>query len=225
MKNNVLGLLAACLLVVSTQSHAGWFSNYFSYTKTKHPIMLVPGIFAFDSISAVDYWYQIPSAINKRGGKAYVAKINAFESSVQRGETLIAQMEEIIATSRGKVSKFNLMGHSQGGITAATLRVNNIEQKLKARVIEGWNCTPDVWPEYSGMNAEKDELVLSLVGHSDPWFSYSNYKLGCGPLLNQTNGSKGIVYKEGFLRYEHAPLDYKKPKEELLNFLTQVIRK
>lgn len=118
-----------------------------------------------------------------------------------------------------------LMGHSQGGITAATLRVNNIEQKLKARVIEGWNCTPDVWPEYSGMNAEKNELVLSLVGHSDPWFSYSNYKLGCGPLLNQNNGSKGIVYKEGFLRYEHAPLDYKKPKEELLNFLTQVIRK
>ena len=117
------------------------------------------------------------------------------------------------------------MGHSQGGITAATLRVNNIEQKLKARVIEGWNCTPDVWPEYSGMNAEKNELVLSLVGYSDPWFSYSNYKLGCGPLLNQNNGSKGIVYKEGFLRYEHAPLDYKKPKEELLNFLTQVIRK
>lgn len=118
MKNNLLGLLAACLLLTSTQSHAGWFSNYFSYTKTKHPIMLVPGIFAFDSISAVDYWYQIPSAINKRGGKAYVAKINAFESSVQRGETLIAQMEEIIATSRGKISKFNLMGHSQGGMTS-----------------------------------------------------------------------------------------------------------
>jgi len=118
-----------------------------------------------------------------------------------------------------------LMGHSQGGITTATLRVNNIEQKLKARVIEGWNCTPDVWPEYSGMNAEKDEMVLSLIGYSDPWFSYSNYKLGCGPLLNQNNGSRGIVYKKGFLRYEHAPLDYKKPKEELLNFLTQVIRK
>jgi len=118
MKNNLLGLLAACLLLTASQSHAGWFSNYFSYTKTKHPIMLVPGIFAFDSIAGVDYWYQIPSAIKSRGGKAYAAKINAFESSVQRGETLIAQMEEIIATSNGKVSKFNLMGHSQGGITS-----------------------------------------------------------------------------------------------------------
>ncbi|RZO35296.1 MAG: hypothetical protein EVA85_06255 [Rhodobacteraceae bacterium] len=157
--------------------------------------------------------------------------IYTLEGGLYRGTINIRQFDAkyaIIALSELKFvdhKNIILMGHSQGGITAATLRVNNIEQKLKARVIEGWNCTPDVWPEYSGMNAEKDELILSLVGHSDPWFSYSNYKLGCGPLLNQNNGSKGIVYKEGFLRYEHAPLDYKKPKEELLNFLTQVIRK
>ena len=157
--------------------------------------------------------------------------IYTLEGGLYRGTINIRQFDAkyaIIALSELKFvdhKNIILMGHSQGGITAATLRVNNIEQKLKARVIEGWNCTPDVWPEYSGMNAEKNELVLSLVGHSDPWFSYSNYKLGCGPLLNQNNGSKGIVYKEGFLRYEHAPLDYKKPKEELLNFLTQVIRK
>lgn len=118
MKNNLLSILAVCLLIASPQSYAGWFSDYYSYTKTKHPIMLVPGIFAFDSIAVVDYWYQIPSAIKSRGGKAYVAKINAFESSVQRGETLIAQMEEIIAASNGTIKKFNLMGHSQGGMTS-----------------------------------------------------------------------------------------------------------
>jgi len=118
MKNNLLGLITACLLFTASQSHAGWFSDYFSYTKTKHPIVLVPGIFAFDSIAIVDYWYQIPSAIESRGGKVYVAKINAFENSAQRGETLIAQMEEIKAASNGKVSKFNLMGHSQGGMTS-----------------------------------------------------------------------------------------------------------
>jgi len=132
MKTKLLGLLAACLLITSAPSHAGWFSDYFSYTKTKHPIMLVPGIFAFDSISVVDYWYQIPNAIEKRGGKAYVAKINAFENSVQRGETLIAQMEAIIATSKGKVTKFNLMGHSQGGMTSRY--VMNVRPDLVASV-------------------------------------------------------------------------------------------
>lgn len=114
-KTIVLSMLLAC---AASTSHAGFISDYFSYTKTKHPIMLVPGIFAFDSIATVDYWYQIPSAIEFQGGKVYVAKINAFESSVSRGEELIAQLEEIKAASGGKINKFNLMGHSQGGMTS-----------------------------------------------------------------------------------------------------------
>ena len=47
----------------------------------------------------------------------FVPKINAFDSSAKRGEALIAQLDNIRASSAGKISKFNLMGHSQGGIT------------------------------------------------------------------------------------------------------------
>ncbi|MDZ7889509.1 MAG: triacylglycerol lipase [Pseudomonas sp.] len=85
--------------------------------KTKHPIVLVPGIFAFDSIAAIDYWYKIPAALQSQGATVYVPKINAFDSSAKRGEALIAQLDNIRASSGGKISKFNLMGHSQGGIT------------------------------------------------------------------------------------------------------------
>lgn len=113
-----LALTAALTCAAATQAQAGFFSDFFTYTKTKHPIMLVPGIFAFDTIATIDYWYQIPEAIESRGGKAYVARINAFDSSVGRGEELIAQLEEIKAASGGKIQKFNLMGHSQGGMTA-----------------------------------------------------------------------------------------------------------
>ena len=116
-----------------------------------------------------------------------------------------------------------LMGHSQGGIATATLKFSDISQKLKARIIEGWNCNPDSWPEYSGMNATKREMVLSLVGKADPWFAYSNYKLGCGPLLNKENGSKGIIYSDSYLQYEHSLLEHKKPKKDLLDFLKKVI--
>jgi triacylglycerol lipase len=116
MKKSLIAAIAILTLAAPTQ--AGWFSNYFKYTKTKHPIVLVPGIFAFDSIAGIDYWYQIPSAIESRGGKVFVPKINAFDSSVDRGEHLIAQLDEIKASSGGKISKFNLMGHSQGGVTS-----------------------------------------------------------------------------------------------------------
>ena len=73
---------------------------------------------AFDTIAGVDYWYKIPAAIESEGGKVFVAKINAFESSAKRGEELIAQLDSIRAASGGKISKFNIMGHSQGGLTA-----------------------------------------------------------------------------------------------------------
>lgn len=116
MKKILIAAIAAMTLSVPAQ--AGWFSNYFKYTKTKHPIVLVPGIFAFDSIAGIDYWYQIPSAIESLGGQVFIPKINAFDSSPERGEALIAQLEEIKATSGGRINKFNLMGHSQGGMTS-----------------------------------------------------------------------------------------------------------
>ena len=114
----VLALTAAMLCMMAGQSHAGWWSNYWNYAKTENPIMLVPGIFAFDTIAIVDYWYQIPNAIEYRGGEVYVAEINAFDSSVGRGEELIEQLEEIKAASNGRIKKFNLIGHSQGGMTS-----------------------------------------------------------------------------------------------------------
>ena len=116
MKKLIIAVVATMSLAAPTQ--AGWFSNYFKYTKTKHPIVLVPGIFAFDTIAGIDYWYQIPSAIESRGGQVFVPKVNAFDSSVNRGEQLIAQLDEIKASSGGKITKFNLMGHSQGGVTS-----------------------------------------------------------------------------------------------------------
>ncbi len=118
MKKILISLIALWAFTLASQSSAGLLSNYFSYTQTKHPIILVPGIFAFDSIAGIDYWYQIPAKLEKQGAQVHVAKINAFDNSAMRGETLIAQMEEIIAVSGGQVAKFNIMGHSQGGMTA-----------------------------------------------------------------------------------------------------------
>lgn len=115
-----LTLSAALTCASIGTAQAGWLSNLFDNkeAETKHPMMLVPGIFAFDSISIVDYWHQIPAHLEGEGGEVYVAAINAFDSSVGRGEDLIEQLENIKAASSGRIQKFNLLGHSQGGMTS-----------------------------------------------------------------------------------------------------------
>ena len=113
MKKN---LLIASLAVAGLLS-AGISQAANTNSQTKNPIVLVPGIFAFDSIAGIDYWYKIPQALQGQGAKVYVPKINAFDSSAKRGEALIAQLENIKAGSGGSIKKFNLIGHSQGGMT------------------------------------------------------------------------------------------------------------
>lgn len=121
MKKTCISVAAALLLASTTPSHAGLLSSLTgasTASQTRHPIVLVPGIFAFDTIAGVDYWYKIPAAIESQGGKVYVAKINALDSSAKRGEELIAQLDSIRAAAGGKITKFNLIGHSQGGLTS-----------------------------------------------------------------------------------------------------------
>ena len=108
-------LLASALVAFGLCTALPSYAN--TQSQTKNPIVLVPGIFAFDTIANIDYWYQIPSALQSQGAKVYVPKINAFDSSAKRGEALIRQLEEIRTSSKGSIKKFNLVGHSQGGIT------------------------------------------------------------------------------------------------------------
>lgn len=133
-----LKYLALVVIMVfgAAPTQASLFGSWFGFNsepaKTQHPIVLIPGIFAFDSIAGVDYWYQIPEALESQGATVFIPQINAFDSSAKRGERLIAQLENIRAASSGKIRKFNLMGHSQGGVTARY--VMNVRPDLVASV-------------------------------------------------------------------------------------------
>lgn len=87
------------------------------FTDTKNPIMLVQGILAFDSIAGVDYWYGIASELESEGATVYTAHISAINNSEARGEQLITELENIRATDTS-IDKFNLVAHSQGGLTS-----------------------------------------------------------------------------------------------------------
>ncbi|BCA27851.1 lipase family alpha/beta hydrolase [Metapseudomonas otitidis] len=104
-----LGLGAG--LLASAQSFAAT-----GYTQTRYPIVLAHGMFGFDSILGVDYWYGIPYGLSRHGASVYVAEVSQLNSTEARGEELLEQVEDIVAIS-GK-PKVNLIGHSHGGPTA-----------------------------------------------------------------------------------------------------------
>ena len=114
-----VSVLLACSSLYSLTSHSMSSAKPApsGYTDTQHPIMLVQGILAFDSIAGVDYWYKISEKLESEGAQVYTAHINAFNGSVARGEQLIEELDNIRAVDPS-IQKFNLVAHSQGGLTS-----------------------------------------------------------------------------------------------------------
>lgn len=110
-------LFGAPVLFVVLLLAAAFPASADDYTKTRYPVVLVHGLFGFDAIGGVyDYWFGIPQALRDGGAQVYVAQVSAANSNEMRGEQLIAQLETLKALHG--YSKFNLVGHSQGGPTA-----------------------------------------------------------------------------------------------------------
>ncbi|MDB5889213.1 MAG: lipase [Polaromonas sp.] len=100
----------AMTLLLGAQAHA-----QSGYAQTRYPIVLVHGLFGFDSFLGVDYFYGIPGALSRDGARVYVAQVSAASSTEVRGEQLLAQVRNIMAMTGA--SKVNLIGHSHGGPT------------------------------------------------------------------------------------------------------------
>jgi len=124
LRRLVLAATAGLLLVgVGAQAQTG-------YTQTRYPIVLVHGLFGFDSALGIDYFYGIPDALRQGGAKVYVAQVSAANSSEVRGEQLLTQVKTILAITGA--AKVNLVGHSHGGPT--TRYVAGVAPQLVASV-------------------------------------------------------------------------------------------
>ena len=124
MNKILTNCLIICCLVVCVSTQAS------TYTKTKYPLVLVHGIYGFDDVLGIDYFYRIPYSLSRSGAKVYVAAVSAANSSELRGEQLLLEVQQILALSGAE--KVNLIGHSQG---AQTIRyVASIRPDLVASV-------------------------------------------------------------------------------------------
>jgi triacylglycerol lipase len=170
--------LAACALAMSlfplSASAAG-------YTQTKYPIVLVHGLFGFDNIGPVEYFYGIPSALRSDGAKVYVVQVAAANSTEVRGEQLLTQVKQILAATGA--TKVNLMGHSHGGPTARY--VASVRPDLVASVTS-----------IGGVN--RGSTVADVLLGVAPAGTFSNTVLtsitnGLGTIINFLSGGGGLT--------------------------------
>ncbi|SCW86030.1 MULTISPECIES: triacylglycerol lipase [unclassified Pseudomonas] len=83
---------------------------------TRYPLVLVPGMLGFIRLVLYSYWYGIVSALRRGGAVVVAVKVSPLHSSEVRGEQLLARIEEILRQTGAQ--KVNLIGHSQGSLTA-----------------------------------------------------------------------------------------------------------
>ena len=88
------------------------------YTTTKHPVMLVHGLFGFDNVFGVDYFYGVKDTLAAEGTKVYTSTVSATGSTEVRGEQLRAELKRLRIVNNNPTMKFNLIGHSHGSPTA-----------------------------------------------------------------------------------------------------------
>lgn len=119
MRNRIAQALCALFFASLTlPAQAGWFDWLWkdTYTDTRYPVVLAHGMFGFDSLIGVDYWYKIPQELERSGADVYVTQVAALNSTEARGEQLARQVEDVLAMTGA--SKVNLIGHSHGSPTA-----------------------------------------------------------------------------------------------------------
>jgi triacylglycerol lipase len=106
-----------------------------NYTRTQYPFVLVHGLYGFKDIFGLNYFHLVAEALEIGGAKVYTVSVSGLESSENRGEQLLAQVEDIVAIEMAQnplINKVNLVGHSHGGPT--TRYVASVRPDLVASV-------------------------------------------------------------------------------------------
>src|SRR5579871_4330416 len=80
--------------------------------KTHYPIVLIPGLFGFESLFGYSYFGQLPERLVENGAKVYVAKHSSAHDVETRGEQIYQLLKE------WGHERYNLVGHSLGGLDA-----------------------------------------------------------------------------------------------------------
>lgn len=82
----------------------------------RYPLILVPGLLGFIRLPGYPYWYGIDEALRTLGISVWPIAVSALHATEVRGEQLLREITRIQALTGA--DKVNLIGHSQGALTA-----------------------------------------------------------------------------------------------------------
>ena len=176
MKKTWMTWLAACVLALAV-----WPATAGTYTQTKYPIVLVHGLFGFDNIGPVEYWYGIPSALRADGAKVYVVQVAAANSTEVRGEQLLTQVKQILAATGA--TKVNLIGHSHGGPTSryvASVRPDLVASVSSVGGVNKGSAVADVLLKVAPPGSLSNTVLISITN-------------GLGTVINFLSGGSGLT--------------------------------
>jgi triacylglycerol lipase len=84
---------------------------------TRYPIFFMHGLAGFDSLlNVMDYWLGVDELLTNTGYHVEIHGVPAFDTTYVRTGYWQEYLQELVDTGVGR--KFNLIGHSQGGLDA-----------------------------------------------------------------------------------------------------------
>lgn len=154
-------LLQCCALFIAL-SQPVWATGY---TETRYPIILVHGLFGFDQLLGIDYFYKVPQALQAGGAKVFVAQVSATHSSELRGEQLLSQVRQILALTGAE--KVNLIGHSHGGPTTryvASVRPDLVASVTNIAGVNKGSKVADIVRKTAAAGTVNEAIAVSIAG-------------------------------------------------------------
>lgn len=104
---------------------------------TRYPLVLVPGMLGFVRLGLYPYWFGIVSALRRGGARVFPVQVSPLHGEAVRGEQLLAIIEDIC--QRTGAAKVNLLGHSQGALTARYAAAKRPDRVASVTSIAGPN--------------------------------------------------------------------------------------
>ncbi|NWB30828.1 esterase/lipase family protein [Pseudomonas gingeri] len=140
---------------------------------TRYPLVLVPGMLGFVRLLLFPYWYGIVEALREGGATVSPVQVSPLHCNEVRGEQLLLRIEQIRRETGA--DKVNLIGHSQGALTARYAAAKRPEWVASVTSVAGPNQGSELADHFqrhyppTSVRGRLLTLVLCIVARIMGW--------------------------------------------------------